>query len=201
MPNVPRVPGVPALASYAISSIVLLTRDILSAVLGFSITRWGIFLNGVPVIANDNTVSFDFRQDWPMSDYPTEEGGFQNYNKVEQPAQIRIRMSRGGDDADRQAFINSIKAVAATTELFDVLTPEEVFIGYCFDHVDYHREATKGVGLLTADLWLKEVRESAAGTSFQNTQVPGAAGRQSLGVVQPQPATVLPGGDVVPTFF
>lgn len=183
---VPRVPGVPSLRSYAISSIALLALDAVRIILGQTETRWGIFLAGLPVLVMDSTVSFELKQDFPISDYPVESGGFQTYNKVQLPKDIRMRFSAGGSESNRQAFLTSINAVINTTDLYDVVTPEEVYLNYCFTHRDFTRTSQNGVGLIVVDLWLTEVREKASAT-FTNTQQPGVSAPRSNGVVQSQP--------------
>lgn len=183
--GVPNVPGVPALRLYSAVSFVLLTRDLIRTFGGRFFTQWGIFKGGVPVLAADNQISFELKQDLPLSDYPVEKGGFQSYNKVQLPADIRTQFSAGGSEANRQAFLASINAVINTTDVYDVVTPEVVYLGYNFSHRNFYRTAKAGVGLITVDLWLTEIRQTATAT-FPNTQQPGIAGPQALGAVQPQ---------------
>lgn len=192
MPNVPNVPGVPPLSSYIPNSIALLTQDLISFLIGGTAQQWGIFLDGESVIAADNTISFEYKQDFPVSDYRVEQGGFQSYDKVQLPGDIRMRFSCGGSVSDRQDFLASIDAVMNTTDLYDVLTPEEVYLSYNFVHRDINkRTASNGVGLVVVDLWLTEIRESSTAT-FSNTQQPGDAGKQNTGNVQPQaPSTAV----------
>src|SRR5579872_6225668 len=42
----------------------------------------------LPVAAS--TVEFEYRQDWPISTYPQEQGAFQPYDKVTLPFDVRI---------------------------------------------------------------------------------------------------------------
>lgn len=183
--SIPKVPGVPNLASYAASSILLMISDAVNLIIGSQQNLWGIFLDGDLVLESDSMVSFDLRQDLPISDYQVEEGAFQSYDKVQLPVEIRVRVSAGGDIANRQRFLQSIDAVMNTTDLYDVVTPEEVYVGYNFTHRDFRRQGDQGNGLIVVDLWLTQVRESAQST-FSNTQTPGAAGQQNTGNVQPQ---------------
>jgi hypothetical protein len=185
MTNVPKVPGVPSLGSYEASSIVLLIADAINLVIGAPQSLWGIFLDGEPVIESDSMISFDLRQDLPISDYQVEEGAFQSYDKVQLPTEIRVRVSAGGDIANRQRFLQSIDAVMNTTDLYDVVTPEQVYPSYNFTHRDLRRESEKGNGLIVVDLWMTQVRESVQ-TTFSNTATPGGAGQQNSGNVQPQ---------------
>lgn len=179
------MPGVPPLASYGSGIFPFLTNDLIGNVAALFESQWGIFLNGIPVlIAADNMVSFEHRQDHAISDYPVENGGFQSYNKVGLPQEVRVRMSCGGSEIDRQAFLASIDLVMNNTFLYDVVTPEKVYLDYNFSHRDLRRTASSGAGLLTVDLWLTEIRVSSTAT-FTSTSQPGEAGGQALGNVQP----------------
>ncbi len=185
MPNVPNAPGVPPLSSYGASNVALLIADVIASIGGQAGTQWGIFLNGAPIIDGDSVVSFDFKQDFPVSDYPVEKGGFQSYDKVQLPADIRVRYSAGGSIANRQVFLDSIEAVMNTVDLYDIVTPEITYLGYNFTHRDFRRTAANGVGLIVVDLWLTEIRVTSTAT-FINTQQPGEAGQQNGGNVQGQ---------------
>jgi hypothetical protein len=187
MPNVPNVPGVPPLLSYSANPIALLLQDAVAALLGlFAPPQWGIFSNGFPVIVADNQISFDYKQDFPISTYPVEQGQFQTYDRVQLPSEIRCRFSAGGNVTNRQNFLQSIDAVMNSgITLYDVVTPEETYLGYTFNHRDFSRTAESGVGLIVVDLWLTEVIETAT-AQFQNTQQPGNAGQQASGNVTPQ---------------
>jgi hypothetical protein len=57
-------------------------------------------------------VEFDFDQDWTIADYPQEQGAFQSYDKVQMPFECRVRLACSGPPAQRQAFLNSIFAIA-----------------------------------------------------------------------------------------
>jgi hypothetical protein len=186
MPDVPQVPGVPDLLSYAGGvggALVLLTQDVLSL---FGIQIWGIFFEGIPLPALffDNMLSFSYKQDFPISTYPVEQGGFQTYDKVRLPGEVRCRFSTGGSVAERQLFIFSIDAAMTTTQLYDIVTPEKVFLGYNFTHRDYDRTA-ESAGLVIVDIWLTEVVTTSS-SLFQSTQVPGIAGQSGQGIVSPQ---------------
>jgi hypothetical protein len=183
---VPNAPGVPALASFATNALTLLFSDVVDTLFGFATPVWGIYLDGVPVIEADSQVDFSFKQDFTIATYPVEQGQFQTYDKVQMPAEIRCRFSAGGTESNRQNFLQSIQSVINSIDLFDVVTPEQVFTGYCFSHRDFDRSADKGVGLIVVDLWLTEVRETAT-AQYQNTQEPGSAGQQSIGSVPAVP--------------
>ena len=170
----------------SIGLVELLTADALSVVLGlFGGPQWGIFLDGAPVIEADATISFDYKQDWEVSDYQQEQSAFATYNKVQRPFDVRVRLSQGGSVIDRQTFVNEVLAASNSLDLYDVVTPERTFTSCNIDHIDWHRSADHGVTLITADLWMLQVRVTASAT-FGPTAQPGGADPVSGGNVQTQ---------------
>lgn len=187
MSNVPNVPGVPPLSSFAATTLVLLTVDALLSTLQFEPPAWGVYLDGAPALPEANSVlSFDYRQDWSIADYPVEGGGFQSYDKVQHPFESRVRITSGSSPAARQALLDALDVVANSLELYDIVTPEKVYTSVNVSHCDLHRTATNGVGVLIVDVWFQEIREGAT-TQFSNAQQPAQSGQQNIGTVQPQP--------------
>jgi len=139
--------------------------------------------NIVPVAAS--TVEFEYAGDSPISNYPQEQGGFQSYNKVYLPFDVKLRLACGGDTTNRQSFLNTCIAIRKSFALFDIVTPELTFTSVNCTHIDWRRNAREGVELIQVDLWFQEISVTGA-VSFTNTQQPGDAAPQSLGNVQPQ---------------
>lgn len=186
MPAVPNVPGVPPLTSYLSAVPVLLVSDAIQFLASLFAPQWGIFLDGVPVVLADSVIDFSYKQEWTISDYPVEQGGFLSYDKVSTPYDVRIRFSTGGSEADRQDFLDSIAAVAGSLQLFDVVTPEEIYTNANIFHYDYRRTSQNGVGLIVVDIWLVEIRTTAT-AAFSNTQSPSGASPVAGGNVQAVP--------------
>ena len=152
--------------------------------------QWGIFLNGAPVITADTVAAFDYKKDFNLPDYPIEPNSFESYNKVETPFDVRVRFSTGGSLTDKQNFINSMDAACASTQLYDVVTPEKTYTSVNLDHADYHRAVDSGgPGLLIAEVWGLQIRLTAT-QAFTQTKAPAGSAPQSTGQVQPgQPTT------------
>lgn len=185
MPNVPKVPGVPSLASYSASAVVLMVQDLIRRTFGLGETEWGIFLDGEPAIEFRSFVSVDYRQDWSIADYPMEGGAFQSYDKVQLPFDVRVRVASGGKLFEREQLLAEIDEMANSLDLFDVVTPEKVYVAVNCSHYDMRRNANNGVGMITLDVWFTQIRETAT-QQFSNTQQPSDAGRQNGGNVQPR---------------
>lgn len=201
--NVPNVPGVPSVlfAGSVGAALNLVTSDLASifgVALGFS--PWGIYFSGFPLVLADNVVAFEYRNEWSISDYPVERGSFESYDKVSSPFLARVRFSAGGSDGDRAAFLASIEAIAGDLNLYDVVTPEKVYTSCNITHYDYRRSAESGVGLLTVDVWLSEVRQTAT-MGTQNAQDPGAAAQTNGGSAQPAaPTAAQVGSNITPDY-
>lgn len=165
----------PATVLGSVASAALAPIQAIASLLGFP--------NIVPVMAS--TVEFDFAQDWPISNYPQEQGAFQSYNKVTLPYDVRLRLASGTSDANRQAFLSTIQAIGNSFALFDIVTPELTFTSVNCTHLDWKRTAREGAKLIQADLWFKQIPVTAT-AAFTNTAQPQDAGPQALGNAQPQ---------------
>ena len=200
--SVPDAPGVPAVAfapGFISASTSLLTADTFTYFEGFFGPQWGIFLDGIPIVTADTVSAFDYRKESVISDYPLEEGSFESYDKVQTPADARFRFTTGGSADERQAMLDSIIAIEGDLNLYDIVTPEEVYSSFNIRHQDYRRTAQAGVGMLTVDVWCTEIRVATA--SYGSTAAPSGATPENGGTTQPvapsaMQATASPYGDL-----
>lgn len=147
--------------------------------------------------ATASTVDFEYAQDWPISNYPQEQGAFQSYDKVTLPFDVKVRLASGGSASARQGFLSTCFAISNSFSLFDVVTPEMTYTSCNVTHIDFRRAAERGATLIVVELWFKEIPVSASAT-FSNTQQPGEAGQQSLGNVQAQTPNSTVQQNIVP---
>lgn len=185
---VPNLPGVPPLATYAAGVVTLVTSDAIASLVSRFDPRWGLFQNGIKAITADSVSSFEYKQDWNVSDYPLEAGAFESYDKVSVPFTTRLRFTSGGNEVTRSLLLSSIKKIAGTLELFDAVTPETIYQSVNINHFDYRRTSQNGVGLLVVDVWCLQIKVDAV-SAFSNTQAPAGANAASGGTVQPATAT------------
>jgi hypothetical protein len=189
--------GIPALLSTidnVANNIALVVADAELVLAMFAAPAWGVYLNGFPAIVPDSIAAVEFKADWRVSDFTQEAGAFQTYNKVRMPYDARVTMTKGGTSAARAAFLYTVETAAASLNLYSVVTPDRTYPSATIDHYDYRRTDKNGVGLLTVDLWLMEVRVTAT-TTFSNTQAPSGAASVNDGNVQAQQ---VPNGDATP---
>ena len=167
----------PSLISTDINSILAPIQS-LAALAGIGLP--GIF----PTTAT--FVKFEFKQDWPTSDYPIEQGSFQSYDKVQLPFDVRLILACSGNIAQRQSFLNSILSMAsnganpfvpslaggsfsaplnlnsvstgAPLPVFSVVTPEMSFPSVSLGHIDWARTADSGGPLPGLPSWVAPKR-------------------------------------------
>lgn len=159
--------------------------------------QWGIFDQGLkPVIVGDSCVLVDFRKQLRISDYPVEQGGFASYNKVATPYDFKMTFTKGGASSDRQDFLASVDALVNSLSLYNAVTPDVTYPNANAVSYGYTRTAVKGMTLLTVDIYLEEVRQTAKAT-FSSTGVapvkdakdPNAVSQVNDGPVQAYPPT------------
>jgi len=215
--DIPNVPGVPPLPSYSPNNVALLAEDVVSIIGAIFGPQWGIFPSGVGggglsnLLGNqllgfslggqafpyNSILDFDFKQDFPISDYQQEDGGFQSYDKVQLPFDVRVRVASGGNQFAREGLITAVEAAMSTLALFEVVTPERTYSNCCITHVDYKRQSHNGVGVIIMDIWFIEIRITSTST-FSNTATPTVAGQQATGNVAP---SAFPVGGTSPIAF
>lgn len=187
----PPLPGIPPLlnkAAVATNVVALVVADIAFAKSLFNRPKWGIYKDGVLAIAADAVASVEYKQDFRIADYPMESGAFESYNKVATPYDARVRLTKGGSTTDRAAFLAAIEAAVASLDLYQVVTPERTYLSANVQSMDYRRQTNHGVGLLTVEIRLVEVRITVA-AKFSNTVQPSSADAVNVGTVQAGQAT------------
>jgi hypothetical protein len=151
---------------------------------GTKAVEWGIFLNGVKALAPDSIVAVDYQREWSLMDYQVEKGAFETYNKVARPFDVRLRVTKGGSEADRTAFLAQAEAISASLDLYDVVTPERTFLSVSISKVGFGRTARDGRTLLKMEFDLRQVRVTAV-AAFTQVANPASASPVNTGTVQP----------------
>lgn len=137
---------------------------------------------GNAIVMPDSVVDLGYRGEDRIATYPVEQGAFAAYNKVAQPQELTLRLSCGGRNMGRDAFLLELDYLRTSLTLVNIVTPEITYRGYNVDRVDYSRKSSTGLSLITAEIHLGEIRTSAQ-ASYSNT-AQSALGQRSaeLGV-------------------
>lgn len=181
-----------------------------------AIHNWGIYTQaGALVIEPDNITEIEYAIDYRIADYPLEAGKFETYDKVTMPFEVRVTMTKGGTLTERSDFLKTLESLQGKLDLYNVVTPEKTYLNVNIAHVGNARTADRGATLLTVEVQLREIRQTATlayskspppapaaptpaqdtrppTTSPGTTRKPAAARRISNGAAQPKQAPRLP---------
>jgi hypothetical protein len=190
-------PGIPPLPpSVAVPPLILLASEAISSLLwraSLVPPAWGVFdQNGDQVLFPDSVLEFTKRQQYDLARYPVQDGSFASYNKVIEPFEITLRLSKGGTLSDRVNFLASIDALVASIALYTVVTAEATYPSVNFDRSEVTRRGAKGAYFLTeVDVYCQQIIQTQAqytttGVQLPNAQSPAAKPTSNVGNVQPQ---------------
>lgn len=190
MPSVPDLPFNPAgVVSSGIDALISFGGAFaVGLIFG---DQWGIFNEyGVPVLLADNVTSVEYNNSSDVVDAPLEKGTFATYNKVQNPYTATVQMTKGGGDATmRGLFIGQLEALAKSTLLFNVLTPEYVHRSAAIVGFGYKRLPNEGNRIIVATIELKEVREVVVKYDREEVANPEDSATVADGEVQAEPAS------------
>jgi len=211
----------PSLGDFVTSGLSLLEGTLLEMVGNYFAGTWGIYDKNKNKIFGSNetsiqaqilkdigvspilsyagisapTVSFigiEYRAETKISDFPVARGQFATYNKVNLPATPVITLAMTGSKTDMSLFLETIDKACKSIDLYDIVTPDKIYIDHSIERYNYSRRAEKGATLLTVEIFLKEVKQVDILISDTNVVSPKDAGSSapvSTGAVQAQPST------------
>lgn len=199
-PNVPQVPGVPAIFREAtIPSLPELVNIGLGGLadLLFGTPLWGLYTeDGQSAVVFDSFLGLRFRNGGRVSSFPVEQGGFSSFNKVDTPFDAAIRLAHSGDMASRNVILGVLERIVHSTDLYSVVTPEIVYPSANLVNYSYTRDNRGGSSQLIVELYLEEIRQTAA-AQFTETEEASGADPQSNGQVQSFPLGTEPGEPLI----
>lgn len=185
-PDVPNVAGVPPLARNPNSQPDFSEGSSSSpeATDANASPQWGIFKGSAPAIEPTSFVNVIYTKEFRIGDYPVEQGGFQSFNKVARPFDIKITVTKEGTVSERATFLETADTLIKALTLLTVITPEATYPSANLVHVDYDRSVRAGVTLLTVQLFFEEVRVTV-NVDFTNTKSDSGASPVNNGTVGP----------------
>ena len=142
--------------------------------------------SGNPVLTPDSVRSLEWHGEERISDYPVQNGQFVSYNKVKVPFDLRMVMTCQGKNViqdalqsvtqslnqalsniglafgqpmSRDAFLRQLDEMLASTDLYDVVTPDKVYQNVNLVAYNHAKKNYEGGTLIIAELMFREVRE------------------------------------------
>lgn len=139
------------------------------------VNQWAIYEAGTSTLAldPDSVISLDVRGDSNVSTFPVEQGAFADYNKVQRPLELRLKLACSNHTMSRGDFLTQLDEMKNAPTLYDISTPDVVYHSFTLSHYDYARTSRNGVSMVVADCWFVEVRQSASAT-YGSSSVPAS---------------------------
>ncbi len=163
-PNVPNLPGVPpVLRNPYLAAAISQVSPIVSGFLTGLEKVWGVYDENAQnlVLTPDSIYGIDYLNSTRISDYPVEAGGFDTYNKVNNPRSISVSMRKGGTSAERSAFLQALESMVVDINLYTIVTPDTTIRNVNLERFDYRREARNGASLIIVACHFTEIRTTA----------------------------------------
>lgn len=146
-----------------------------------------------PVINPDSFRTFNYKSNFDVTDAPTEQGGFASYNKVNNPYELVVRLTKSSTRRQRAEFLETLDAISASLNLYKVVTDVRVYERLNIVRYEIRRDEARGAHWLNeVDVYFREIRivqseYSNTATNTANAKSPGAAPTANTGTVQPLP--------------
>lgn len=197
------IPGLPALPPTAATPVLTLALSEASSALLWQASQsppaWGVFDDqGNLLIEPDSILDFTNRAQRDISKFPVQRGSFADYNKVAQPFEVVLRLSKGGTETDRATFLQALDNLLDSIDLCTVTTPERVYLNLNAGHYEVVRRGVRGAFFLTeVDVYFEEILQTNAQYTTTDVQLPDAQDEaaqpvSNVGNVQPQvPSSAL----------
>lgn len=215
-PNVPVASGVPPVkrdgSNPGTDTQSQLSSDAIT-VTATGKNQWGVYTeDNAKALSPDTIIALGYDAEHRIADFPVEQGGFETYDKVAMPFDVRVVMTKGGRTEDRRAFLAAVEELRGDLKLYSVVTPERTYLKTNISRVSIDRSREQGAGLITVELHLREIRQNVT-TSFSNSKDAASASPVSAGAVQPKAAVptvaqavsgkvaAAPAGSLLPKFF
>lgn len=203
-PTVPNAPGVPQVLRDPTASAAAIagftTTDTFSTSSANQSNVWGVFdASNKPAFSVDTYLEFAPNNAAKQSDFPTEQGGFNSFNKVQSPYKVNVKISQAGTLQQMQALLDTLKTLLVSTDFLSVITPMETYANCTLVDYKYRQTAKSGAGRIEATLTFEEAREVTAtfttvALPAAKVKNPGSAATSDNGKQQGQSPSVLSSG-------
>ena len=186
-PNVPIAAGIPSLSRAGQAAPGASSRRVATTVATpATFASWSILTSSYQAaITPDSFVALAMRNDSRISSHPVEQGQFSSYNKIGSPYEMWIRMTCSGQGAmSRHDFIATLEKMQASTDLYTIITPDNLYANANLTSYDYRREAGSGATMIIVEARFEEVRVTGT-AEYQSTKSVNGANPVSYGSVTP----------------
>lgn len=138
-----------------------------------------------PAISPDSVLEFEVNAGSTINSHPIELGGFQAFNRVQEPISIRMLLACQGKQMPRQTFLTTLKSLREGTQIVTISSPDGTFPNMTLKDFGYKKTSDRGAVTIWADTQWAEERSTNVVVSAPPTAQPQGAATTSLGSLQP----------------
>lgn len=188
MNGLPSIPGFVPMGAISGAALSLGGAALVNAIFG---KTWAIVNQfGLPLLEVDSVASMNYDAGSSISKYPTEQGKFASYNKVDSPSMATVQLLKGGDSVlERGLFLTQLELFKKSTLKFHIVTPEYVYMNYQIVGINHARSAQDGATMIAANVDLEEVLEAKVEYDIEEVENPSDANTVDGGAKQSTPRT------------
>lgn len=137
------------------------------------------------VIDPDSVVEFEINAGSTLNTHPVEKGGFEAFNRVQEPISIRMLMACQGKQMPRSTFLSTLQSLKEGTQIVTISTPDTTYPNMTLQGFGYKKTSDRGAVTIWADTQWTEERSSNVTVSAPPTSQPQGASTTNLGSLQP----------------
>lgn len=154
--------------------------------------KWGIYLPPKPplketklVLEVDGFVEFELQNASQVASYRIEKGQFAAYNKVDSPYSINLVMIKNGTPEELTKFISELNDISNDIELYNIVTPNQVFTNANMLQYSYRQSASEGYNTLYVYCTFMQILSTAEIQFNNQTKTQSGQKPESVGIVTP----------------
>lgn len=115
--------------------------------------------DGQTAVEMTSFLDIELRNEGKALSYPIEKGSFADYNKVQNPLEIRVTLGKQGDASEIEAVKDQLDEYQQEAVKLSVVTPSGMYENMTLESYSYRQTQDSGASMLVAELAFMEVRE------------------------------------------
>lgn len=143
-------------------------------------------VTGTSGITPDSAMEVEVHADSGVMSHPIEQGGFEAYNRVQEPIVIRLLLACQGKKMARTDFLSTLESMREGTNLYTVALPDALYKNMVLKGYGYKKSAERGAVTIWADTEWREARSTNVVLSTPVSLQPQGAVPSNLGSLAPQ---------------
>lgn len=140
--------------------------------------------NANAVLQPDSVMEFTINADSTINSHPIEQGGFEAYNRVQEPISIRMLLACQGKNMSQTAFVSTLQSLREGTTVLTISTPDASYPNMVLKGFGYKKTSDRGFVTIWADTQWQEERSTNVTVSAPPTVQPQGAATSNLGSLQ-----------------